>query len=64
MRRALQPIIKQKQFNVLLTTYDFVIRDKGPLSKIEWRYLIIDEGTMMISSSVFIGVGDILMAYK
>lgn len=29
---------------MLLTTYDYVIRDKGPLSKVEWKYLIIDEG--------------------
>jgi SNF2 family DNA or RNA helicase len=43
-RRNLQTIIKQQQYNCLLTTYDYVIRDKGPLSKVEWKYLIIDEG--------------------
>jgi SNF2 family DNA or RNA helicase len=43
-RRNLQTVIKQQQYNCLLTTYDYVIRDKGPLSKVEWKYLIIDEG--------------------
>ena len=32
------------KFNCALTTYDFVIRDKSSLSKIDWAYLIIDEG--------------------
>jgi ATP-dependent helicase STH1/SNF2 len=29
---------------VLLTTYDFVLRDSKDLSKIKWNYIIIDEG--------------------
>lgn len=33
-----------KGFNVLLTTYDFVLRDSKDLSKIKWNYIIIDEG--------------------
>ena len=32
------------QFNVVLTTYDYVIKDKGPLGKIRWSFLIVDEG--------------------
>ena len=32
-------------FNVLLTTYEFVIRDKGSLRKLEWQYAIVDEGS-------------------
>ncbi|KAL7490103.1 hypothetical protein ACHAW6_015831 [Cyclotella cf. meneghiniana] len=34
-------------FNVLLTTYEFVIRDKGSLRKLEWQYAIVDEGHRM-----------------
>lgn len=34
-------------FNVLLTTYEFVIRDKGSLKKIAWQYAIVDEGHRM-----------------
>lgn len=35
------------KFNVLLTTYEYVIRDKGALGKITWAYMIIDEGHRM-----------------
>lgn len=34
-------------FNVLLTTYEYVIKDKGFLSKFKWIYTIIDEGHRM-----------------
>ena len=34
-------------FNVLLTTYEFVIRDKGSLRKLAWQYAIVDEGHRM-----------------
>jgi SNF2 family DNA or RNA helicase len=34
-------------FNVLLTTYEFVIRDKSSLRKLEWQYAIVDEGHRM-----------------
>ncbi|GMH53013.1 hypothetical protein TrLO_g6611 [Triparma laevis f. longispina] len=36
--------IKTMDFNVLLTTYDFVIKDKGVLKKIEYEYCVVDEG--------------------
>eukprot|EP01105_Mastigella_eilhardi_P006365 TRINITY_DN1796_c0_g1_i3.p1 TRINITY_DN1796_c0_g1~~TRINITY_DN1796_c0_g1_i3.p1 ORF type:complete len:1271 (+),score=382.42 TRINITY_DN1796_c0_g1_i3:220-3813(+) len=29
--------------NVLLTTYDFVLKDKSALGNIRWKYLIVDE---------------------
>ena len=32
-------------FNVLLTTYEYIIiKDKGFLARMEWTYMIIDEG--------------------
>mmetsp|Transcript_11498 Transcript_11498/g.28317 ORF Transcript_11498/g.28317 Transcript_11498/m.28317 type:complete len:2097 (+) Transcript_11498:249-6539(+) len=34
---------KKPKFHALLTTYEFVQRDKGPLSKIPWQHLLIDE---------------------
>ena len=34
-------------FNVLLTTYEFVIRDKSSLRKLSWQYAIVDEGHRM-----------------
>ncbi|KAG8370177.1 hypothetical protein BUALT_Bualt14G0090100 [Buddleja alternifolia] len=32
------------KFNVLITHYDLIIRDKAFLRKIHWHYLIVDEG--------------------
>ncbi|KAK1260762.1 ATP-dependent helicase BRM [Acorus gramineus] len=35
------------KFNVLVTTYEFVMYDRSKLSKIEWKYIIIDEAQRM-----------------
>eukprot|EP00250_Pteridium_aquilinum_P019069 c24278_g2_i1 orf=2-5470(-) len=35
------------KFNVLVTTYEFIMRDRSKLSKVEWKYLIIDEAQRM-----------------
>lgn len=32
------------RFNVLITHYDLIMRDKTFLKKIHWYYLIVDEG--------------------
>lgn len=36
--------IKTGKFDILLTTYDYTIRDKSRLKKTHWNYMIIDEG--------------------
>ena len=46
-RRLLANTLKSGRFNVLLTTYEYVMKDKGPLSKLKWKYMIIDEGHRM-----------------
>ena len=46
-RRNLGNLLKTGKFNVLTTTYEYVIRDKAILSKIRWVYMIIDEGHRM-----------------
>ena len=32
------------KFNVLITTYEMIISDKSTFNKINWQYLVIDEG--------------------
>lgn len=34
-------------YNVLLTTYEFVVKDTKVLGKVPWKYIIIDEGHRM-----------------
>ncbi|KAJ1725303.1 ATP-dependent DNA helicase Snf21 [Coemansia erecta] len=47
IRRALHNRIKRMDFQVLLTTYDYIIKDRPILSKINWIHMIIDEGHRM-----------------
>ncbi|WOK94898.1 hypothetical protein Cni_G03603 [Canna indica] len=35
------------KFNVLVTTYEFIMYDRSKLSKIDWKYIIIDEAQRM-----------------
>ena len=39
--------IRYGQFQVLLTTYEFVIKDRPILSKVKWLHMIVDEGHRM-----------------
>lgn len=46
-RKRLEGKVRRGEFNVLLTTYDYVIKEKAMLGKIRWKYMIIDEGHRM-----------------
>ncbi|TDL15839.1 SNF2-family ATP dependent chromatin remodeling factor snf21 [Rickenella mellea] len=46
-RRFLQNDIRMGQFQVLLTTYEYIIKDRPILSKMKWVHMIIDEGHRM-----------------
>lgn len=47
IRRQIAQYLKASKFNVLLTTYEYVIKDKAILAKLRWKYMIIDEGHRM-----------------
>ncbi|KAJ7102506.1 SNF2-family ATP dependent chromatin remodeling factor snf21 [Mycena belliarum] len=46
-RRALQGDLRVGHFQVLLTTYEYIIKDRPILCKIKWLHMIIDEGHRM-----------------
>ncbi|KAL1626654.1 transcriptional regulator [Diplodia seriata] len=46
-RKQQQQQIRWGQFQVLLTTYEFIIKDRPILSKIKWLHMIVDEGHRM-----------------
>ncbi|CAF0719952.1 unnamed protein product [Adineta ricciae] len=47
VRKMLAQTIRANRFNVLLTTYEYIMRDRAVLSKAPWKYLIVDEGHRM-----------------
>lgn len=52
-RRLFRENISQQKFNVLLTTYEYLMNkhDRPRLSKISWHYIIIDEGHRIKNAS-------------
>jgi ATP-dependent helicase STH1/SNF2 len=42
--------VESGKFNILLTTYEYVMKDKSFLSKLFWQYIIVDEGHRMKNS--------------
>jgi SWI/SNF-related matrix-associated actin-dependent regulator of chromatin subfamily A protein 2/4 len=36
-RKRIEPKIRRGEFNVLLTTYDYVLKEKSLLGKIKWK---------------------------
>ncbi|XP_017245995.2 chromatin structure-remodeling complex protein SYD isoform X2 [Daucus carota subsp. sativus] len=52
-RRLLKERIVPQKFNVLLTTYEYLMNknDRPKLSKIHWHYVIIDEGHRIKNAS-------------
>ena len=49
-RKDLAKIMKTTKWNICLTTYEYILKDRLTLSKFEWKYIIIDEGHRMKNS--------------
>ncbi|XP_033111192.1 probable global transcription activator SNF2L2 [Anneissia japonica] len=47
VRRLLGQQLRTTKFNALLTTYEYVMKDRSVLAKIRWKYMIVDEGHRM-----------------
>ncbi|EEB08644.2 ATP-dependent DNA helicase Snf22 [Schizosaccharomyces japonicus yFS275] len=47
VRKSLQARVRSGDFQVLLTTFEYVIKDRPVLSKVRWLHMIIDEGHRM-----------------
>lgn len=50
-RRSMHHEIRLGNFNVVLTTFEYIIRDKALLSRVKWVHMIIDEGHRMKNAS-------------
>jgi ATP-dependent helicase STH1/SNF2 len=46
-RKQLQLELRHENFQVLLTTFEYIIKDKNVLSRFKWVHTIIDEGHRM-----------------
>lgn len=46
-RKSLALYLKNNHFNVCITTYEYVLKDKSELSRFIWQYIIVDEGHKM-----------------
>lgn len=42
-QEILQDVILEAKFDVLITSYEMVIKEKGTLKRLAWQYIIIDE---------------------
>ena len=54
--------IKPGHFNIIMTTFEFAMRDKNVLRKIPWKYIIIDEAHRLKNPSCFTADTQIAMA--
>lgn len=42
----------QRPFNVVVTSYEGVLKERSALEKIQWRYIIIDEASKHASTAI------------
>lgn len=49
-RKNIYSIIKSGEFDVVLTTFEYIVLEKSVLGKVKWVHMIIDEGHRMKNS--------------
>jgi ATP-dependent helicase STH1/SNF2 len=47
VRRDMQTEMRHSGFQVVITTFEYIIRDRPFLSRIKWVHMIVDEGHRM-----------------
>ena len=51
-KRIFKEDVENGQLNVLITTYEYTMRDKSSLKRLTWQYIIVDEGHRMKNANV------------
>ena len=46
-RKSISMQLRTTKWNVCITTYEYIIRDRLALHKFEWKYIVVDEGHRM-----------------
>lgn len=50
IRKEIAKELKITKWNVCITTYDYILKDRLTLHKFDWKYIIVDEGHRMKNS--------------
>ncbi|OIR58847.1 MAG: ATP-dependent DNA helicase Snf21 [Amphiamblys sp. WSBS2006] len=50
-RKGLKRALHEEQYSIVLTTYEYVLRDHSTLGKMPWLYIILDEGHRLKNKS-------------
>jgi len=44
VRKDIAKYLRTNKFNICLTTYEYILKDKSELNRFHWKYIIVDEG--------------------